>query len=76
MKRRSVVVDGRKTSVSLEDEFWNDFKQIAAAQDKPVVQLLDEINTKVTHNLSSAIRLYVLSRYRPEANHKSRKRRP
>jgi predicted DNA-binding ribbon-helix-helix protein len=58
--KRSVVIDGHKTSVSLEDAFWTDLKKIAHVQ-----QVTSELVTKIDgareqNNLSSAIRLFVL----------------
>jgi predicted DNA-binding ribbon-helix-helix protein len=61
---RSVRIDGRKTSVALEDEFWNALKQIAAAQNTSIDRLALKINKKRKHpNFSSAIRLFVLNYY-------------
>jgi predicted DNA-binding ribbon-helix-helix protein len=66
--KRSVHLDGHKTSVSLEDAFWNGLKEIAAAQGTLMAQLIATIDSerrKGNHtNLSSAIRLYVLAFYR------------
>jgi len=58
--KRSVVVDGHKTSISLEDEFWSGLKEIAQAQGASVAQTVTEIDTtRQQNNLSSAIRLFV-----------------
>jgi predicted DNA-binding ribbon-helix-helix protein len=63
--KRSTFVDGCKTSVSLEDEFWNALKKIAATQNVGTPKLISMINRQRQHNnLSSAIRVYVLSYYR------------
>jgi predicted DNA-binding ribbon-helix-helix protein len=66
--KRSVKVGGRKTSVHLEDAFWDGLKSIADAQGIPVNQLfatIDSERRKGHHtNLSSAIRLFVLDYYR------------
>jgi predicted DNA-binding ribbon-helix-helix protein len=63
--KRSTFVDGRKTSVTLEDEFWNALKEIAATQNVGISQLMSTIDSQRQHiNLSSAIRVYVLSYYR------------
>ena len=62
--KRSVSIDGHKTSVALEDEFWNELKQIAAAQNTSVGKLVLKIEKKREHaNLSSAIRQFVLDYY-------------
>jgi predicted DNA-binding ribbon-helix-helix protein len=62
--KQSVSLDGHKTSVALEDEFWNELKQIAAAQNTSVGKLVLKIEEKREHaNLSSAIRQFVLDYY-------------
>ncbi len=59
--KRSVVLDGHKTSVSLEDAFWSGLKEIAHAQQATVSRLIADIDkTRTSNNLSSAIRLFVL----------------
>ena len=59
--KRSIVVAGHKTSVSLEGPFWNDLKAIAHAQQMTLSALVAEIDGTREHgNLSSAIRLFVL----------------
>jgi predicted DNA-binding ribbon-helix-helix protein len=64
--KRSVVIAGHKTSVSLEDEFWAGVRQIADRRRVRVSELLSEIDSDRTsgNNLSSAIRLCVLDFYR------------
>jgi predicted DNA-binding ribbon-helix-helix protein len=63
--KRSVVIDGHKTSVSLEDAFWKSLKQIARAQHETLSKTVAEIDKTRQHgNLSSAIRLFVLDRVR------------
>ena len=58
--KRSIIIDGRKTSVSLEDAFWSDLKKIADAQQGTLSGLVAEIDRTRKHsNLSSAIRLFV-----------------
>ena len=58
--KRSIVIDGHKTSVSLEDPFWTDLKKIAHDQRASLGDLVAEIDRKRKHgNLSSAIRLFV-----------------
>ncbi len=58
----SVIIDGRKTGISLEDPFWTDLKQIAHAQHMTLSALIAEIDDTRDEqtNLSSAIRLFVL----------------
>jgi predicted DNA-binding ribbon-helix-helix protein len=63
--KRSVVISGHKTSVSLEDEFWNGLKEIAKTQHASHSNMVAEIDKKRQQsNLSSAIRLFVLDRIR------------
>jgi len=61
--KRSVMIDGHKTSVSLEDAFWSGLKEIARAQQATLSNTVAEIDKARQHgNLSSAIRLFVLDR--------------
>ncbi len=65
--KRSIVIAGHKTSVSLEDAFWNGLKEIAASRDMALSDLVAAIDSARHHgNLSSAIRLYVLGVYRDQ----------
>ena len=57
--KRSVVIAGRKTSISLEDEFWNGLKAIARHHQRTLSSVVGEINAKRNGNLSSAIRVFV-----------------
>ena len=62
--KRSIMIAGKKTSVSLEDEFWQALKQIAAGFDMPMAKLVHRIDTRREYgNLSSALRLFVLEHY-------------
>ena len=63
--KRSIVIAGHKTSVSLEDAFWRGLKEIASGRDMTLSDLVAAIDSERQHgNLSSAIRLYVLDFYR------------
>jgi len=65
--KRSVVFNGHKTSVSLEDPFWNSLKEIAIAHGVTLSKLVAEIDKARQHNnLSSAVRLFVLERFRTQ----------
>lgn len=61
-KKRSLTLRGHRTSVSLEDEFWAEFRAIAAAKEKPINVLAAEIDEDrgLESGLASAIRLFVL----------------
>jgi predicted DNA-binding ribbon-helix-helix protein len=59
--KRSIKLDGRKTSISLEDVFWNELKEIAHFQDLSVSSLVTAIAARTEgNNLSSAIRVFVV----------------
>ena len=61
--KRSIVLAGHKTSVSLEDAFWDGLKDIAKHQRKTLSDLVGSIDTNREHgNLSSALRLFVLTK--------------
>lgn len=63
--KRSIVIAGHKTSVSLEDAFWKGLKDIAGTRDMTLSELVAAIDSERRHgNLSSAIRLFVLDHYR------------
>ncbi len=60
IRKRSVVVAGHRTSVSLEDAFWRALADLAQARGQSVNRLIGEIDAARTTNLSSAIRVHVL----------------
>ena len=63
--KRSIVITGHKTSVSLEDAFWTGLKDIATARNLTLSELVASIDgDRRQGNLSSAIRLFVLDHYR------------
>ena len=63
--KRSVVIGGHKTSVSLEEPFWSEVRAIAEAEQITVSNLLRRIDRERSNaNLSSAIRVYVLEHVR------------
>lgn len=63
--KRSIVIAGHKTSVSLEDAFWEALKEIAGGRRLTLSDLVATIDSARTQgNLSSAIRLFVLDHYR------------
>jgi predicted DNA-binding ribbon-helix-helix protein len=66
--KRSIVIAGHKTSVSLEDAFWRGLKEIASARNMTLSDLVASIDGgRRQGNLSSAIRLFVLDHYRSQA---------
>jgi predicted DNA-binding ribbon-helix-helix protein len=61
--KRSITIEGHKTSVTLEDEFWDALRVIAQRDKTTMVSLVHQINqTRNQSNLSSAIRVFVLKR--------------
>jgi predicted DNA-binding ribbon-helix-helix protein len=63
--KRSIVIAGHKTSVSLEDGFWRGLKEIGQGRNISLSSLVAEIDARrLDGNLSSAIRLFVLGHYR------------
>ena len=63
--KRAIMIDGHKTSISLEDAFWSGLKEIADAERTTVSELVAKIDkTRKQGNLSSAVRLFVLDRVR------------
>ena len=67
--KRSIVVAGHKTSVSLEDAFWTGLKEIRERH-MTLSELVAEIDAqRQLGNLSSALRLFVLDFYRTQLSH-------
>ena len=63
--KRSIVIAGHKTSVSLEEPFWLGLKEIAQSQHVTLSTMVGDIDTRRRQgNLSSAIRLFVLDSLR------------
>jgi predicted DNA-binding ribbon-helix-helix protein len=63
--KRSIVIAGHKTSVSLEDAFWDALKEIATVRSATLSEVVAGIDASRSQgNLSSAIRLFVLDHYR------------
>lgn len=65
-KKHSLTLRGHRTSVSLEDDFWDAFREIAAQEDRAINDLAAEIDESRGEDcgLASAIRLFVLRRLR------------
>lgn len=70
--KRSIVIAGHKTSVSLEDAFWKGLKEIADERNMTLSDMVANIDSQRRHgNLSSAIRLFVLDHYRSLSSDRS-----
>jgi predicted DNA-binding ribbon-helix-helix protein len=68
--KRSVIIGGHKTSVSLEEPFWRALREVADAQGVTVSHLLRQIELeRHGSNMSSAIRVYVLESLRAPPGH-------
>ena len=70
--KRSLTLKGHRTSVSLEDEFWVEFRRMSTKKSIPINALASEIDVKRTADigLASAIRLYVLAAIKAERDQK------
>jgi predicted DNA-binding ribbon-helix-helix protein len=63
--KRSILLSGHKTSISLEEAFWQGLKEIAGVRNLSVSALISSVDARRAEgNLSSAIRLFVLDHYR------------
>ncbi|WP_142849639.1 ribbon-helix-helix domain-containing protein [Telmatospirillum sp. J64-1] len=67
VKKRSVIIAGHATSVSLEAEFWDELKAIADRRGLSLNQLITEIDQARAGNLSSAIRVFILRSLKEKA---------
>lgn len=66
--KRSVVIDGHKTSISLEEPFWQAVRDIADQRQITVSELLRQIDqSRANANLSSAVRIFVVDQFRRQA---------
>jgi predicted DNA-binding ribbon-helix-helix protein len=73
IKKRSIIITRHKTSISLEDAFWESLREIAKGRGEPISQLIADIDEgRQFGNLSSAIRLFVLRHYRDQIDQQDR----
>ena len=69
--KRSVCVDGHRTSVSLEDEFWDGLREIARHKNLTASELVATIaSDRNRNNLSSEVRVFVLNHFRTHSGQK------
>ncbi len=71
MEKRSVSIAGHRTSISLEEAFWEELGRFAAVDERSVASLIAEVDRarveqQAPRNLSSALRLYVLERIKAD----------
>ena len=65
--KRSFSIRGHRTSISLEAAFWEALGEIAAAQNKPLAQLVADVDgTRGAAGLSSAVRIFILDHFREQ----------
>jgi predicted DNA-binding ribbon-helix-helix protein len=64
LRKRSVVIAGQATSLTLEEAFWQDLRAVARRRGVPVTALVRAVDAGREGNLSSALRLFVLDCYR------------
>jgi predicted DNA-binding ribbon-helix-helix protein len=66
IRKRSVTIDGHKTSISLEEPFWNEIKAIASQKKTSIKDLITDIDRgkQAEANLSSSLRVFILRHYR------------
>ncbi len=65
MKKRSLCLFGHRTSISLEEPFWESLQEIAEKEDISIQKLVERIDqTKIDKNLSSSLRIYILEFYK------------
>lgn len=60
IKKRSVTISGHRTSITLEDIFWQALRDIATDRGKSLAALIEEIDDLRTTGLSSALRVYAM----------------
>lgn len=69
VRKRSINVNGHRTGVSIEDEFWSALKEIAARKETALFELCSQIDKdRADDNLSSAVQLFILAYYIKRAN--------
>jgi predicted DNA-binding ribbon-helix-helix protein len=63
--KRSIFINGHKTSISLEDDFWRGLHDVAHSKNAPIGKLVEQIDRdRDCVNLSSAIRVFVFNQLR------------
>ena len=71
--KRSIVLNGHKTSVTLEDAFWKSLREIANERGKTLSQLITGIDeSRQAANLSSALRVFILEFYKDQLDRQAR----
>ena len=69
ISKRSLAIAGHRTSISLEEAFWSELRQLARTRDISIAALVAEIDAaRGEANLSSAIRVFVLTSLRQDSS--------
>jgi predicted DNA-binding ribbon-helix-helix protein len=68
VKKRSVTIHGHRTSISLEDPFWNSLNDIAVRRGQSLASLITEIDKNRDGGLSSALRMFVFAELKQNGN--------
>ena len=72
VNKRSIVIGGHKTSVSLEEAFWKSLREIAHERNETLSSLVSGIDAnRLNANLSSAIRVFILEFYKGRSSQQS-----
>ncbi|MDE0808165.1 MAG: ribbon-helix-helix domain-containing protein [Alphaproteobacteria bacterium] len=66
LQKRSVLISGHATSVSLEEEFWVALKRVSTDREQSINELISELDRNRVGNLSSTIRVFVLRQFSSE----------
>ncbi len=69
IKKRSITIQKHKTSITLEDAFWQGLSIIAKNENKTIPQIISWVDNNRSANLSSAVRIYVLNYYMEKNSH-------
>jgi predicted DNA-binding ribbon-helix-helix protein len=68
--KHSVYIEGQKTSISLEDVFWDALGEIASERSRTRKDILEQVDQQREGNLSSALRVFALQYYRTQSKRK------
>lgn len=66
-QKHSITVAGHRTSITLEEAFWDSLKEIAEKRGQSLNSLIAEIDADQPENLSSAMRVFILNHYKAKA---------
>jgi len=61
LRKRSVLISGHQTSISIEDAFWIELKSICKQETKSLNEIATEVDGRRSGNLSSALRVFILN---------------